>query len=341
MDIDAGELYFVREIDPHTKTYTRFVKIGLVKDKDGRDSHNRLSEHQTGNPRILDLPQGNVLHTDAITRVESQMHKLYANCRVSGEWFEFATEDEVEAAKTKAAQLAAEVAKYVPIIVKAGEWSKHLDNGTVVAPTSKAKEIISRMAIARSKLKALKALEAEIDGMVKAAVEKGEDVAAVATPQVRAAKDVFDAKAFKAAEPEIYEKYLVKTQAFTGRFLPTVPTVEESSLDAEFQATLTLVRHEIEMAKTGVVADVNHAVLVITAEAAVAKWDEDLAAAELQIECGDNEGIEGICTWKRFMKENEKFDEANFKAENPDLAKRYTITTEAKTVLKKNRKKSE
>ncbi len=52
---DPGEVYFVSETDRLTKEVSSYVKIGLVRERDGRSSAERLDEHQTGNPRKLGL----------------------------------------------------------------------------------------------------------------------------------------------------------------------------------------------------------------------------------------------------------------------------------------------
>ena len=51
MALTPGEIYFVRETDYLTKELTPYVKIGLVRAAEFRDTANRILEHQTGNPR--------------------------------------------------------------------------------------------------------------------------------------------------------------------------------------------------------------------------------------------------------------------------------------------------
>ena len=63
---NSGEIYFIREIDYLTSQKTPFVKIGLVRYSDKRDSWGRLYEHQTGNPRKLDLNPSHILSTQAV-----------------------------------------------------------------------------------------------------------------------------------------------------------------------------------------------------------------------------------------------------------------------------------
>ena len=53
MILTPGQLYFINEQDVQTGARSSYYKIGIVRDAAGRDSKNRLLEHQTGNPRKL------------------------------------------------------------------------------------------------------------------------------------------------------------------------------------------------------------------------------------------------------------------------------------------------
>jgi len=79
-----GELYINRDRDFKTGEWGPYVKIGIV--REDRDSENRASEHQTGNPREVVL-----LHTflsPMVDRLETLLHNIFSTRRVSGEWFE-------------------------------------------------------------------------------------------------------------------------------------------------------------------------------------------------------------------------------------------------------------
>ena len=176
MDLGAGELYFVREIDPQTKKYTKFVKIGLVHEKEGRDSLHRLSEHQTGNPRTLILPPDNYFSSPAINRVEAMMHKVFARNRVSGEWFEFETEREVLSAIKKAKALSAEVVAQIPTFTKAIKLGQSEDNGKTIKATAVAQELIEVIAVSRAKRSSLSEISDLISSKLKSAITDGVNV---------------------------------------------------------------------------------------------------------------------------------------------------------------------
>lgn len=74
MDQDRGEIYFIRE---HLGTgFSEFTKIGLVREKDGRSSADRIKEHQTGNPRPLESIKE--VSTVFVSAVENTLHREFA-----------------------------------------------------------------------------------------------------------------------------------------------------------------------------------------------------------------------------------------------------------------------
>lgn len=113
MSLEPGEIYFVRELAG--SGFGPYVKIGLVAKSDHRSSFERLKEHQTGNPRALRIDESQIVKTDAVSIVEAQLHKIFAPKRVSGEWFNFPSEQDVFQAISEAQRLSTEIAELVPI----------------------------------------------------------------------------------------------------------------------------------------------------------------------------------------------------------------------------------
>ncbi len=329
MDLGAGELYFVREIDPQTKKYTKFVKIGLVHEKEGRDSLSRLSEHQTGNPRVLFLPKANYFMCPAINRVESMMHKVFARNRVSGEWFEFASEREVVSAIRKAKELAAEVEYLMPIFAKAEKLGKSQDNGRTISANLNAKKLIQAISVARAKRENLEEISKLISTKLKSAIAEGMNVEGAAKEISVNRKGKFQLELLKQRDPKTYKKYLVSTQTLSSRFTPKVTKLKIQDLDVNFRRIVEQLNKKVAKAGNDDFRLLNEVHLIVTDELAVAEWDEEFAVAELKIECGRNEGIEGVCTWKRKLVEKESFDVKTFKLENPAKYEKYL--EEAKT----------
>jgi hypothetical protein len=339
MDLGAGELYFIREIDPHTKKYTKFVKIGLVHEKENRDSQDRLSEHQTGNPRILDLPPQNYFVTPAINRVESMMHKVFARNRVSGEWFEFDTEEQILAAMTKARDLAGEVEAQMPIFKRATKLGQSKDNGKTIAATSNAKDLIHVISVSRAKRESLLAISELISNKLKSAITDGLNVQGAAKEVSVNRRGKFKLELFKKEDPKTYNKYLLTNQILSARFTPKLSKLRLIDLDSNFQAMVENLNAKVKNAKKQDFRALNEVQLIITDELAVAEWDEEFAVAELKLACGRNEGIEGVCTWKRKYVDKESFDEKAFKLAHPKKHQQYLDQPKTTAYVKVSKRK--
>jgi hypothetical protein len=339
MDLGSGELYFVREIDPKTKKYTSFVKIGLVHEKEGRDSLNRLSEHQTGNPRTLDLPSGNYFRSPAINRVEAMMHKVFARNRVSGEWFEFESERQVIAAIKKAQTLATEVADQIPTFTKSAKLGQSQDNGKVISATPSAENLIKRIAVARAKKGKLSEIAKDVSSKLKTALDNGLDVDGAAEEVRVNRKGKFNLALLKSEDPRTYEKYLVTSETFSGRLVVTKILLGLEDLDPDFQYLVKHLSLKVQKAKKNEYRILNEVQLELTNEIAVVEWDEEFALAELKLACGKNRSIKGVCTWKRELVEKVSFDEKTFKLKNPTKYEQYLEDSTSTTYVRVSKRR--
>ena len=192
MGYKSGEIYFVRETDLGSTDYTSFVKIGLV--AGDRSSEDRLTEHQTGNPRRL--KNQTVIATNAVHRVEAQLHRLYAPYRVGGEWFDFSDEKALKSAVETTQNLAKEMASYVP----------KFESAAALNATAEASSFAKTFMTAKTKLSLCKALADEIKAKLSAAIEAGEDVQGAAKTKTVTPAPKFSVTKFKAAHKELYEE---------------------------------------------------------------------------------------------------------------------------------------
>lgn len=338
MEFIAGELYFVREREFRATSFTNYVKIGLVHEKEGRSSLDRLREHQTGNPRELVLPPGNVLFTDAIDRVEALMHNLYATQRVSGEWFLFANESEIEAAKARAEKLAEEVRSYLPIFTKAAELEKILDDGSTKEPNDEVRALCSQIVEARGRLKALKKLEDMGNAVLKMAKADGKELGSAAKEVSKVYKGKFDLERFKSENPEMYANFEFETVSWQQRFLFKPKAHEVDALNEEFKTLIAQLETEIAASNEDL-SLLNEPMLTITREKAIAAWQDSLAIAELKVICAEHQSITDTCTWVRKNVTATTFDTARFKAEHNDLFEKYVGEDETKSYVQKATKK--
>ena len=85
----------------------------------------------------------------------------------------------------------------------------------------------------------------------------------------------------------------------------------------------------------------NEPTLALTRLKGLADWDTDVLEAELKVEMGEAEAIEGICTWKRGETTSIVFDEVAFAEAHPDLAKQFMVVVEPKTYVAPTKKKAQ
>jgi len=336
-----GEIYFVREIDRKSKGFTGFVKIGLVRASERRNSFNRLREHQTGNPRALQILKKEIISTEAVDRVEALLHRLYAKQRVSGEWFEFKSELQVQEAIKRTKAFAKEVAKIVPVFDEAEALGKAQDNDKSIPATDQHKKLLETIAIANLEISEIKVLESVIDAKFAEAVKAGvSGMDKVVKTQIRTIKPFFDEDAFKQANPKIYAKYLVPSQKWYGRFLSDAKAKKSFKISQDFESFLREVESQIAAVKNvEESAALNEPLLALTQRKALSTWEHDVADAQLRVACGKNQAILGICKWERRFNAIDIFNEGLFQEENPQLWADYlTDATTGTHLISRKRK---
>ena len=340
MAYEPGEIYFVREQE-RTGRDSAFVKIGLVRYREKRDSYNRLAEHQTGNPRKLHLIPSEIVKTQAVDMVEAQMHRLFASRRVSGEWFEFGGEGEIAEAVAKAQALASEAAEIVPVFDQAAAFKMQasVSSGGRVA-TEQELEWGHQIACASAEIKLIKEAQDAIKQALVAAVDAGQDVSAVAKKKVINYEPKFLEEDFAEAHPDLYEQYKADVRDWENKFLPKAK-VKNEQLDAEFLDVMEGITSII----TGItdhsqVYLLNIPSLDLTHLLGLAEWKKDLASARLQVALGTDDEIKGVCTWKRYERITRKFQSDLFAAEHPDLAKQFLSDPVSKEYVNVKKTKS-
>lgn len=328
MTYKSGEIYFVRETVLNSESLSPYVKIGLVADK--RSSEERLKEHQTGNPRRLFNQE--VIITDSVHRVEAQMHRLYAPKRVSGEWFEFKTESEVNSAIERVRDLAAEMAKVTPLFISAEELSLVASNGEVIEPTPETLEIVSRWADAKARVSYCDDVLAQIKSKLKLAIESGADTKGVAKETTVTFKPKFSESALKEFDEELWKKFVSYIPSWSSRFTNSIDLPSFNDLSQDFREVFEALQAQVEEIPVEKAFLLNDTQLELTMVRALAEWDLSLADAELRIAVGEASEIKGICKWGRKPGTPKAvFDESKFAEEHPELWTKFTLTKESFT----------
>lgn len=339
MSYEKGEIYFVREKSGRDGQRTPFIKIGLVRYKEKRDSYNRLAEHQTGNPRTLELVPEEIVVTDAVDMVEAQLHRVFAKYRVSGEWFEFPSDDLVAKAVLQAKELASEVAPLVPKLVEAEKLKNVKSNGLSKAPSLENKESANKLAIAKERIVNCNDLLKKINDLIAVAVDSGADVSEIASKTVKKYAPKFLVDEFMEAYPDLYEKYMTEVSSWEQRFLLKTKPLQEGGIGEEFESIISGIALVLDSKNAHEdLAALNEPKLALTHLKGLAEWDVQVQTAELKLSLGEFDELEGVCTWKRYSKVGLAFDSNLFAAENPDLAIKFVSLPVEKTYV--NAKKS-
>ncbi len=320
MILTPGQLYFINEQDIKTGTRSNYYKIGIVRDADGRDSKNRLLEHQTGNPRKLCIVEA--LSMPAVEAVETNLHYLFARNRVMGEWMHF-TDSELQSAIKKAKDLAAEMMANIEDYTTADVLKKTISNGSKLPVTEEAEEWYVQIQDHKEVLEACDAVLEQYDDYLIQAIEKGIDVSGRASVQTRAGAKRFDEKMFAIKYPDLYKKFSKSTKSIKGSFrvkpdkewIPDLGVIDEEQVEliASLGDLLANADHSLE---TGFALHEKH--LGVLEIRKYAEWKIDIANLKLRVLTGAYEGIDEICTWKREEKETITLDKTALQTQYPD-----------------------
>lgn len=320
MILTPGQLYFINEEDVQTGALSSYYKIGIVRDAAGRDSKNRLLEHQTGNPRKLCIVEA--LSMPAVEAIETNLHYLFARNRVMGEWMHF-SDSELQNAIKKAKELAAEMEENIEDYKFAEILKETRSNGSRLAATEEAEEWYGTIQDLKEVLKTCDDTLALYDDYLYEAIERGIDVSGRAIVQTRAGAKKFDENLFATTYPELYKKYSSSIFPVRGSFRlkpakdwnPDLSAINQEQVELLVKFKDQLINADHSMT-TGFALHEKH--LGVLEIKKYVEWKIDIANVKLRIMTGDAEGIEGICTWKREEKEVVTFDRQKLLIVHPE-----------------------
>jgi len=321
MNLTPGHLYFINEKDIVSGKNTDFYKIGIVRQSDERDSKNRLLEHQTGNPRKLIIVES--FSMPAVEAVETNLHYLFARNRVMGEWMKF-TKAELAGAIKKAKELKKTVKKQLPNFEIADALKNRVSNGVMLPKDSKTIALHCDASRYQAIESHCNTLISNYKNYLNQAIEKGVDVSAQASTQSRKGSRRFNIKLFSTNYPELFEKYSKKTKYIKQSFLfknkldfqdlSEIYDSEQLKLVDEFMTLLKKPKFDLE---TGFALHEKH--LGILEILKYVEWHHEIIITSLKVLLGENEGIEGICTWKRERNEKIELDTEALKVKFPEI----------------------
>lgn len=333
MGYKAGELYILGEIEPTRGARTPFVKIGIVKESDDRDTAKRIKEHQTGNPR--EITELHVIATPNVENVETALHGIYAPARIGGEWFhcdDAALTGIIARAEDTAAAMRDAEASYIA----ANELKNVPSSGERREPSSTEADLGREFTAVRSLIKKADAAEKSVRRALQAAHDRDSGFRRYVDVQVRNASRTFDKKRFAEEQPNLNEQFSIPETKVKGPFKPLeTPGVDYTAINADL-GPLTEEIATLADAVTGGadrVTDLHGLFLALLALRAPFDLRNDIIDAVVRVACAERPGIIGICTWNRLEVVEPKLDTAALKAANPKLYEQYMKTTQSKPAV--------
>jgi hypothetical protein len=317
MDLDSGEIYFIRE--QVGGEFTEFTKIGKVAERPGRSSLDRAKEHQTGNPRPL-VPI-EVVQTVFVSEVENTLHREFAPNRIlPGEWF-ILNAAEIATAIARCGELSAANAQLIPLFEQADALEATVSNADLSPANDEAATWAKAYRRARYGLKLFDDTEKRFKEYLTEANSRGIDVADFVeigqSAGRRSYRDLFEQN-----YPELVAKYSSTMTEIAG--VVTVKSVRNEifSADEELAEVVTLTESLMPQINSSSdqrdeIAAMHALYLSLLSVEPVLKKHKEVARAHLMLLCGESAGIEELCSWRRTPRNVIAIDWDTIKATHP------------------------
>lgn len=325
--LTPGNLYFIRDIDYLTGEVGKYVKIGIVTKE--RTTEVRFKEHQTGNPRGI-YPVEEVIGVPFVERLETHIHYEFNERWIDGEWF-LLNDKEVKSVVARAKVLQKQQIIDKPIIETALlKLHKTVSNGRMKKATKEAIDLEKKILGIKADLNILKAkIEISKNAFYQLLGANG-SIDKVLKIKHTPGTFKFDEKAFAAAHPVLFAEFTLPrdpsykhTFSFTNVSSTSLKTINPSLHAAKSalikpkykKAQLTGVQNRT---KTLEKMHADH--LLLMKDAKLKEFELEILEYRLQKLVGLYDGIDGICTWKRyFAPQTDAFNVAAFKEKHLKL----------------------
>jgi hypothetical protein len=319
MDLDSGEIYFIRE--QVGGEYTEFTKIGKVAEKPGRSSLDRAKEHQTGNPRPL-VPI-EVVQTVFVSEVENTLHREFAPKRIlPGEWFKL-NDAEIANAIARCGELSAANATLIPMFEQAESLATTPSGDNVIPTTEDAGSWLQAFRRADYGLKLIDTAKKKLQNFLADAASRDIDVTEFVDITTDRPRFALDSDLFKQMYPDLVMAFTTVATEFSSKTFRVVPNRGEIFDVAGELTEVAAATSELERAIQTATDDRDEIMRMHTlyftmiAAQPVLKKQKEIAEARIKVLCGANAGIEGICSWRRATEEKTKIDWESIKAAHP------------------------
>ena len=325
--LTPGNLYFIRDIDYLTGEIGKYVQIGIV--TNDRKTEDRLKDHQTGNPRGI-YPVAEVTNVPFVERLETQLHYEHNEKWIAGEWF-LLDDKEAKAIVKRAEALKAQQLIDKPLIEEVLlKIQEKVSNGKVKAANKNALDLEKKIIKLKGELNVYKAkIEIAKYEFYKLLGANG-SIEGVLKIKYSPSKLAFDEKAFQKAHPALHIKFVLpREDKFNHNFnytnndqysLGNVDPAVAASKKALGTTTYTKAQLKGVQKRTKKIEKLHADHLLLLKEM---KWREyaiEIMEYHLQKLVGTYDGIDGICTWRRYYApQTNSFNVAAFKEKHPKL----------------------
>ncbi len=330
MNTTSGTIYFIGEIDALSREISNYVKIGLIRKREGegaRSTANRWYEHAAKQPRDLFIIDE--VNTDCVFTVEALIHGNLSKNRVRGEWFHLVGDD-VQSAVNMCRDLAKKFNLYSRIAALADSFA-HLVSSTEVLDVNDdaiawAKEHEKSSYIITSSQKERDRLKNSIID----ALEKGADIRNIGTMQP-SRSSTFNLDGFRQKYPNLYNSYYkLAEKKVLGKFVllsqpRLIDSFRNDSSLAEFHSLLAESSNALKRYESGdaQITDLKVPYLELSRFKKQAQVDKEIAADYLKSFCGRAGGIDGICSWKRSETSRLGLDREALKKSHPEIFEEF------------------
>lgn len=327
MKLVPGTLYFISEVDVLTGEEFDYYKIGLVKESRQGNEFNRAGEHQTGNPRRLEVRH--TVESPAINDLETHLHDIYATERIHGEWF-LLPGNLVKNALTTAQELALEQIALKDATATADEFSEVMSSDEMLSATPEAAALFSTLQQAKLEIKAINGVLGDAKKFLLGLPESSFDISPFVTT-TRKVVPKLQEKELLAKYPDIYNQFLTEKTSISPSFKPV--RLRDLDLSLPKKLEVELIHQAARLASAGkmpseaTVQEIHFHHLELLKYLAFSNWREDQCSTHLKSLIKAKLGIEGIATWSRKEKTTPNFLVAEFKRAHPELAEEFTVVS--------------
>lgn len=338
--LKPGWLYFLGEEDYNTGIRGPYVKIGKT-DYD-KPVSKRITEHETANPRrVLEVAPS--IRTEFIDPLETHMHHKFSLHRVHGEWFNF-TPAKLRAAVAEARRVNAEMSALVGKAKRVNTAAKKVSNGSMKKATAAAKKAHTAYVAAEKQCSLLRLEQWSTALELRRLTGTSEGIAEIADQIMPSPYISLDKNALEAKRGALYRRFVVQKTSFSGRFSITdKPTAAMAHPTENAKVKAKAAKLPVVTVVSGTTKFRSYSAkkwhaewLRLHSEIAALSWECNRREIEIKSLCGDAEGIEGVCTWKRENKTTSAFDGTAFKKTHPRIWSSFTKTSKPSVRFKVN-----